>query len=301
VAFNPFNPDEYKTELSLDVRFRQALNLAVNREEINNSLYFGLAVPRQAVPIPSETYYDPDWEQSFAQYDPAGANALLDEIGLSERDADGHRIRADNGETLSWVIEFSNDSFTSGLELVREYFEDVGLMTTIKIQDGGVLEQRMNQSLTDMLLAPNAPRMNNGPFVRMYWNLIYDTFLHLSNEYGEDPLPENWIDVKPKPETAVVLGWEISGAPSPDWYKEMYYDFQIFGGLEPGTREYNELGAKLGNLRVEKLWEIGVVGLAPKPFIVQNSIGNTPDPGFLPALDMNIVAASHFIDQLYRK
>ena len=65
----------------------------------------------------------------MSEFDPDTANALLDELGMTERDADGFRIRPD-GETLQLVITTRNDDI-SDLELVKSYWEDVGIKTVI--------------------------------------------------------------------------------------------------------------------------------------------------------------------------
>ena len=62
--------------------------------------------PRQASLIPGVPYYSEEWEKAFADYDPERAEAYLDEMGLTERDRDGFRLRPD-GKTLSLTIYLS--------------------------------------------------------------------------------------------------------------------------------------------------------------------------------------------------
>ncbi|MCX7795740.1 MAG: ABC transporter substrate-binding protein, partial [bacterium] len=64
-------------------KFRKALSIAINREEINQLVYHGLGIPRQASLISGVFAYSPEWEKAWAEYDPKKANAMLDEIGLS--------------------------------------------------------------------------------------------------------------------------------------------------------------------------------------------------------------------------
>jgi peptide/nickel transport system substrate-binding protein len=308
--FNQFNADEYKAKLSADIKFRQALNLAINRKEINDTLYFGLAKIRQVAPIPSASYYNASWETLFTEFDPARANRLLDELGLNKRDADGFRVRADNGQTLSWVIEYDNAAVTPGMELVREYFEDVGIKTSISVQDPAILNRRYNQNLTDMLYYINAPdgselrwhRMWNNNFTRQWWNWLADTALLLQIEYGEKPLPPNWTDLDPKPETEKTAGWERSGVVPPQWYKDWYLLQQKFAAAVPGSDEYKQLAPQVYKTRVETLQDIGIVGMAPQPVIVKNTLGNHPKPEtYIPGYAYGSPLVSHFIDQLYRK
>ena len=75
------------------------MSLAIDREEINKVLFFGLAVPRQAAMDPENSFYKEEWATRYAEYDPDTANRLLDEMGL-QRGGDGFRMRPD-GEVLA--------------------------------------------------------------------------------------------------------------------------------------------------------------------------------------------------------
>jgi len=66
------------------------MSVAINRAEINEVVYFGLGKPQQYIAFsPRPSFVTEEMEQSFAQFDPAMANALLDEIGLKDIDGDG--------------------------------------------------------------------------------------------------------------------------------------------------------------------------------------------------------------------
>ena len=112
-------------EIFQDIRFRRALSLAINRDEINESVFFGVAVPRQATLHSGATFYKPEWgeEHPYARYDPAAAQELLDEMGLTERDADGFRLRPD-GKTALLIIEYPT-SMSSTSVTVHETGEGV--------------------------------------------------------------------------------------------------------------------------------------------------------------------------------
>ena len=59
VAFNVNNGDPVKKELYQDVRFRQAMSIAIDREDINEVLYAGQGVPRQFTIGPSVSWPSP--------------------------------------------------------------------------------------------------------------------------------------------------------------------------------------------------------------------------------------------------
>jgi peptide/nickel transport system substrate-binding protein len=69
---------------SQDVKFRKALSMAINRQEIIDTIYYGYA----SLPLR-------DVGDEASKYDLDGANKLLDELGLTNKDADGLRLGSD--------------------------------------------------------------------------------------------------------------------------------------------------------------------------------------------------------------
>jgi len=92
-----------------DVRFRRALSLAINRDEINQAIFFGLAIEGNNTVLPGSPLYREDYRHAWAQFDLDRANALLDEIGLSERDRRGVRLLP-GGRTVELIVESAGES-----------------------------------------------------------------------------------------------------------------------------------------------------------------------------------------------
>ncbi len=67
-----------------NVKVRQALNYAINRDEINKIVAVGLGEPSSAI-LPKEHWACDPATANFYPYDPAKAKALLAEAGLSQR------------------------------------------------------------------------------------------------------------------------------------------------------------------------------------------------------------------------
>ena len=122
-GLNQNDRDPAMRTLFQDLRFRRALSLAINRQEINDIVYYGLLVPRQATILPSARFFKQEWAQAHAQYDSELANELLDEMGLTARDDDGFRVGAD-GKAVLLLVEYSTGELldpTTTLELIKEY------------------------------------------------------------------------------------------------------------------------------------------------------------------------------------
>lgn len=126
--------DEVLGPLFAEADFRKALSVAIDRELINELAYSGLAEPRTASPISGSPYFDAELEVLNTEYDPDKANALLDGLGLTEKDSDGYRI-ASNGKRLQIVVEGNNDAYSDQLELIADNFSDVGVELLPRIID----------------------------------------------------------------------------------------------------------------------------------------------------------------------
>jgi len=128
-----YKGDSYIRDLLRNVKFRQAISLAINREEIWHLVYQGLGEPRQASLIKGVKYYDPEWEKAYAEYDPKKANQLLDEIGLNKKDKEGFRLRPD-GQRLEIIIEYPTifSYWDQAFEMIKGYLEKVGIKVLLK-------------------------------------------------------------------------------------------------------------------------------------------------------------------------
>ena len=78
--------DDVWRKLMRDVRFRRALSLAINRHEINQVIYYGLALEGQNTVLPQSPLYKKEYRDAWARFDLKQANELLDGLGLTERD-----------------------------------------------------------------------------------------------------------------------------------------------------------------------------------------------------------------------
>ena len=67
--------DEVWRELFRDVRFRRALSLGINRDDINQTFYFGLAIGGNNTVLPRSPLYKPDYRFAWAEHDPSGQPA----------------------------------------------------------------------------------------------------------------------------------------------------------------------------------------------------------------------------------
>ena len=107
--------------------FRRALSLAINRDDIDKAIFYGLAEPAANTILPGSRLFDPALRMRWADYRPDAANALLDGLGL-ERGANGLR-RLPDGREMRIVVETAGESSEQSdvLELVREDWRKIGI------------------------------------------------------------------------------------------------------------------------------------------------------------------------------
>jgi peptide/nickel transport system substrate-binding protein len=113
-------------KLMRDVRFRRALSLAIDRHEINEVMYYGLALEGQNTVLPQSPLYRPRYREAWASYDVKEANRLLDEIGLKRS---GDLRLLPDGRAADIIVEDSGESTeeSDALELIRDSWRHLGI------------------------------------------------------------------------------------------------------------------------------------------------------------------------------
>ena len=111
-----------------DVRMRRALSLAINREEINQAIFYGLARASGDTVLPRSPLYREKYAEAWCRYEPEEANRLLDELGLDKRDFDGIRLLPD-GRRAEIILDTAGESSEQSdiLELVKDTWREVGI------------------------------------------------------------------------------------------------------------------------------------------------------------------------------
>jgi peptide/nickel transport system substrate-binding protein len=289
---NQFNPDPVKRALLSDVRFRQALSVAVNRDEINKNLYFGQAVPRQVTVSSSASFFQQRWANNFAQYDPALANRTLDQLGLTRKNSAGIRLMS-NGQPLSLTIE-NQTANEKVLELVKEYWEDVGVETIVKFEERGLWRTRREANVWDVMSEGHEGGEVNlwsggGSFgISVLYQGPWNQWLTATDQIarGERKLADFQGGVMPgqEPPAAVKRIWALG---------------QEKRTVEPGTADYKRIMTEWFDLVSQQLFMIGTVGENPFPQIADARLGNVATA--LPVWGCCNIIMNYWANQLYFK
>jgi peptide/nickel transport system substrate-binding protein len=112
-----------------DIRVRQALSHAIDREEITEILYHGILLEPCGYSLNrGSPYFSEEAYRKFTEFDPERANALLEAAGYIDADGDGWR-EFKGGSRFELILDYgSDDSAKANLaEFVRGYWEKIGI------------------------------------------------------------------------------------------------------------------------------------------------------------------------------
>lgn len=260
--FNLTHQDPVLRQIFRDVRFRRAMSLAINRQEINDFLYFGKAKIMQYTVVASK-YFEPEFANAYVEYNPEKAKALLDEMGLVDTDGDGWRERPD-GKKLTFTIEFTSAEDplkTDTVELVANYWRAVGVDVKVKEISGELFDTRGSGNSLDCSIW-------HGGFGDL--GILFPE-LHPGTDF---PGP---IHVWPRFKDYYFRGEKIQQSIP----KEVRKLFEVTEKVltTPDEEERVRLGKEILRLHAENLWIIGTVGFAPHPIVVDKDLHNVPEKG----------------------
>jgi peptide/nickel transport system substrate-binding protein len=246
-----------------DARFRRALSMGLDRRMINQSLFFGLAAEGGNTMQPLSPLYRDTYFNRYADYSPDGANALLDEMGLTQRGANNIRLLPD-GRPLEIIIETAGEDAqeVDFLELVAETWREIGVRALIRATSREVMRNRAyagealmtvwsgwdngvaTPAMSPAELAPTRQDTLNWP----KWGQFFQT----GGEAGE---PVNLA------EAAELMA--------------LYREWQ---GSE-NTAERERIWLRMLEIHAEQQFIIGVVSAVLQPIAVDNALRNVPEHG----------------------
>jgi peptide/nickel transport system substrate-binding protein len=254
--------DEIWRGLVRDLRFRRALSLAVDRHEINQVIYFGLAIEGQNTLLPQSPLYDPQYRSAWARFDPREANRLLDLIGLV-KGSDGIRQLPD-GRPVEIIVENSGESTEQSdvLELIRDSWRRIGIKLfakpsqltlfrrrvfsgeTLMSVDKGIENGLATPAMSPWEFAPTTQQQLEWP----KWGQFYET----KGTAGEPP-----------------------ALPSAIRLLKLYEEWLAAGSDEEHTRIWRDML----QIWADEVFSIGTVAGVLQPIVVSDKLRNVPEQG----------------------
>lgn len=243
--------------------FRRALSLAVNRHEINQTIYFGLGLETNNTVLPRSPLYRPEYGNLWAKFDLKRANALLDGMGLSKRNERGIRLLPD-GRPMEIIVETAGESTeqTDVLELIHDSWLKAGIKLYSKPLQREVFRNRILTGTTLMSiwfglengvatalsspgeLAPTNPLQYQWPL----WGRYYET----NGKSGEAP------------DMAI-----------PKQLANLYREWLFSSSIDKKEKIWH----KMLKIHADQVYTIGLICSVPQPVVVSNRLMNVPKSG----------------------
>jgi peptide/nickel transport system substrate-binding protein len=269
-------------EVLRDVRFRRALSLGIDRHEINQVIYYGLAKESSNAVLPQSPLYDAANAQAWSSFNLGLANRLLDEMGLDKRNDDGIRLLPD-GRPADILVESAGESTeeTDVLELIRDSWAQLGIRLYVKPSQREVFRNRIfaGESIMSVWtgLDNGIPTVDTAPLEfaptsqqQLQWPK-WGQYRETMKESGQAPdmpvakqlldLLQQWLNATAEDERAAI--WKqmlriysdqvfvigtVNSVPQPVVAKNFLHNL-------PETAIYNwEPGAQLGVYKPDTFW-----------------------------------------------
>jgi len=259
MAFNITHKDPVLRQVYGDVRFRKAMSLAINRDELNEVLWFGLGHPAQATPLGVRFVTDED-RQYMMSYDPKQAATLLDDMGLKVG-SDGVRQRPD-GKPMTILWEYSTQFGSANfVQLLRDYWKAVGIDVTLKEVTSQVTREKAFAGESD---------------INMEWDVPFEPNMISQIELYTPP----YGDIGP----LFGVPWQdwinsngAKGEEPPAWAKRLYELAAEWKTVLPGSDRSMEIGREMVRLNLDNMTIIGTVGDLPGPTVISDRLANVTE------------------------
>ena len=269
-------------EVMRDVRFRRALALGIDRRMINRALYFGLAAEGGMTALSSSPLYKEEDLYLWSRLDIEKGNALLDEMGLTERTPAGIRLLPD-GRPMEFVIETAGErqEVENALAIVTDTWRELGVKLIMRPLDRDILRNRVyggvsmaavwygwdnglpTASTSPKYLAPTNQEFFSWPM----WGQYYVS----KGEVGEAP------DIPAALELLQL---------AEDWSQTT------------DTAKRTAIWHRMLDIHAENQFAIGILSEAPQPVVVSKALRNVPEDGIW-AYEPGAHFGVHRIDEFY--
>lgn len=257
-------------EVIRDVRFRRALSMGIDRRMINRALYFGLGKEGGMTALERSPLFSIKNQIRWSIYYPRRSNALLDEMGLTERNGAGYRLLPD-GRPMEFVIETAGErqEVENALAIITDTWREIGIKLIMRPLDRDILRNRVFSGVTmaavwygwdNGIPQPFTPPDYLAPTDQVFfawpkWGQYYQT-RGAAGEPIDMPEAQRLMDL------------------SKEWLNQ--------SKTEDRTRIWNEMLS----IHAEQQFGIGILSDAPQPIVVSDNLRNVPvkakwawDPG----------------------
>jgi len=253
----------WKHRLLNETTFRQALSLAINRQEIIDAVYNGVGEPAQNSPGPESAYGNERHFHSFTAYDPARANAMLDQLNLAQRDHEDYRTFPD-GTRMTWFLNLAESFPPDTAQMVAAQWANVGIRTIVQIHPRTLWQVEQAARAHDFTFWPGLEEYMPMLDARTYVATMGASFF--APEWGR------WYDLG----GLHGEGGDFQGPPVGHPARlamELYDHAQIAPTATARLDYFNQIM----EIAADNVWNISIATPPPQLVQVKNGFRNVPD------------------------
>jgi len=260
IMFNQsFDGDPVVAKYITDKKFRQALSVAIDRDDFIEIVSLGQGTPRQVTVMDISPDFKPEYATRYIEYDTDKANAWLDELGLDQKDGEGFRVAPESGEALVLTISCIPTQAENN-ELIKEYWAKVGIKVVVKSEERSVHYERMSSNELQL-----STWGMDGALYPLWLNYAYWIVPWIQGSSRIGPAFGLWRDT----------GGEQGTEPTGDMAEALELFDQAVAEVDEEKRI--ELASQVLDIASENVWAIGTYLLAKGFFVVKNNFRNVPE------------------------
>jgi len=269
LAFSVNHPDPVKAEVFSNKDFRAGVSLAINRQEIIDTVYLGQGEAFQPAPLRDSPYFNETMAKQFTEFDLAAAAEHLDKI--LPMGPDGVRLGPD-GKPFKFSVQINSDfkpDTVDAFQLIERTWKQAGLDVTLNFHADGVYREQLMKPDSDagVWVGENGcgqlPLLNLGRFMNDYvgWSL--------GNWSGWAA----WDALRLDPEAKIAEG--VTPVTPPENVQRLYE----LRSLIPTTvgDEQAALMQEFTDLQAEEFLTIGIATPAGFYRSIKNDVHNVPE------------------------
>ncbi|NMA64922.1 MAG: hypothetical protein GX957_01605 [Clostridiaceae bacterium] len=261
LALNQTVKDADKRALFQDIRFREALSIAVDRNLMNATLMNGQSSPQQHAPSEGAAGYDPDWITKWTEYDVDRANQIMDELTEPwDRTEGTYRKMKGTNRDLEIVISITEPSLEGDfITLLQSAYKAIGIKISDKV-DAEVAKSILINEIEAKFESIGA----TSPAIRPDVVVPMRNFSCWYGAYGK------WYE---DGKTTANGGVEPTGD-----ILELINAYDAIKVAAGPNREQivAENVQKIYDLHKENIWIIGYLAPAPLNWVINNNVKNFP-------------------------
>ncbi len=258
VTFNYTHTDKNYADLFNNVKFRQAISIAVDRNQVSELVSDGFLEPGQCAPQAGNFGYDEEWINKWTEYDVVTAKKLLEECGLV-MGADGFYDFADGSDFLLTFYGYLDSGAAGEYPILEQFYNAVGIKTAWKEYEVAAFDGEIDNNTWTAVLGPHTSigglsmKDRVAPFVPVQqaaeWYGDFGTWVGTNGENGVEPTGDmaKLVEIWKK--------WEAT----------------------PVAEERDAYNLEIYKIHKDNLWTIAYLQSAGTYSLVNSNLKNYPD------------------------